>query len=92
MKMQEFDFEAYEPPRLSEDQLRAELERRSLKRRLMWLRVAGVVMIICLVLFALSVAQYSMTFAVLSAVTACLMTISHCMLSVFYFRKESVRS
>ena len=89
--MQNFDFEAYEPPRLTEKQLRAELEQRELKKRLMWLRIAGAVMILCLVLFALSVAQYSMTLAVVSAVVACLMTISHGMLSVFYFRKVSVR-
>ena len=56
-----YDFEQYEPPKLTEQSLNAVLQKRRDVRRMLLFAAASNLMLISLALLALAVAPYSMT-------------------------------
>lgn len=85
-----YDFEKYEPPKLSEKMLREEIKRRELRRQIFLLRIASFLVILSIILFAFLISLDSFIIAVLCAVFVCMYLMGNALISVLFFRKQPV--
>lgn len=83
-----YDFEKYEPPRLNEKMLREEQKRRELKKQILLLRIASVLVSLCIILFAFLVSPDSVLVAVLCIVFVCVCIAGNGLITVLFFRQS----
>lgn len=84
-----YRFDEKEPPVVTERMLREELKRRQLKRQIIWLYLASVIVSLCGVLFAFLIAPAYFVAAVCCIVGACAYLMFSGMISVlFYVRRN----
>lgn len=81
-----FDFEKLNPPMLNERMLRQEQERRTLAKQIRVLRIASVLMAICLALFAFLVAPKSILIAIISIVILCISMIGCGVITILFYK------
>lgn len=60
-----YNFEAVQPPVLSEKTLRTEAERRRTKRHTTWLAISGALLQLCILMMSFFLQPFNMTLAVL---------------------------
>lgn len=83
-----FDFESRQPPVITEKDLRKEKEKRDLKKQILLLRIASVLISICLVLFAFVTANDYIIISVISILFACVYVIGSGVITIVFFSKR----
>lgn len=90
-----YDFEQFQPPVVTESELQKELERREMKKQITLLRIASVIIVIAMLLFAFLIINDSVIFSVLLVVAACVSVVGNGIISVLFYYKgktDSLRS
>lgn len=82
-----YDFEQFQPPVVTERKLKKELERREMKKQITLLRIASVIIVIAMVLFAFLIINDSVIFSVLLVVAACISVVGNGIISVLFYYK-----
>ena len=84
-------FDIAEPPRLDERMLREIIERRRLRRQILLLRIAAVLMQACMVVFALLIAPYSRALSLVCAFAAFCSVYGFIIMSILFFRRGTIK-
>lgn len=82
-----YNFEQFQPPVVTECNLRKELERREMKKQITLLRIASVIIVIAMVLLAFLIINDSVIFSVLLVVAACISVVGNGIISVLFYYK-----
>lgn len=83
-----YDFEQYEPPRLTENLLRAEAKRRELQKQAAMTAFSSLLIELCLILCTVLLAPESPILAGICAVYLLLSVMGSAMISVIFIRKR----
>jgi len=81
-----YDFNGHEPPRLSENMLREQLERRELRRQTLLLYIASLLCCVCYAAFAFFIIRDSLFAAVVSILMCTVTLIGTGVISVVFHR------
>ncbi|MCM1544668.1 MAG: hypothetical protein NC110_05145 [Ruminococcus sp.] len=81
-----FDFEKVTPPILDEQTLRQESERRALIKQIRVLRIASILMALCLALFAFYIAPKSLFIAIVSITILCVSMIGYGLITILFYK------
>ena len=88
--MKTLDFEKNTPPQLTESMLAEAVQARELKRQILILRIASVLCVISMAIFALFIAHDSMILSAVTVVTMLFYLIGNGIISVIYYRKGMI--
>ena len=81
-----YNFEKSVPPRLTEADIRNELERRTLRRQILLLRIASLLCCLCIALFAFFIFRDSVVVAAISLIMFTLTLIGNGMISLVFHK------
>lgn len=82
-----FDFEKEQPPHLTAKELYKENERRKLIKQIKLLKIAAVIMALCILLFAFFIAQKSFVVSIICIVFLCVSLSGYIIIGALFFKK-----
>ena len=82
-----YNFEDKMPPALNENMLRQEMKRRETKRQILILRIASVLVCLCMVLFAFIILPYSKHIAIACIIFTTFSIIGNGVITLLFYRR-----